>query len=379
MLNYVLVEPFFPKTRTWHLRRPTPNQQIKQLMNEDLSLWFRKRCVPLLASGQPGYLAVVWIGTVFALALSAGAQGAADQQIPVDLQLKASDPLSKLNAAFRTAYADLRSQIVKQTSPVIIHSGDKMVLIKDGIRVEAPALSPRYHELKSVAHVPLAVYVMLVSGADSKIEDSQLNLLREYRSLVAKGRDSIERRGFSPSQRDRQLQILDRSLALIDITLQNGKVTKAELHQFAQSQKENILANAYDAAKDQITTMDRQVKVWQTSMTTEERKQLRVAVSSVHMARVGNLAMQYFSVALNEPFEGRFEEEEIKESQFRLLFTESVFDEKEILNAIGTHIVDAEIGDRFFDDRQRMHRDLLADAAEEIIRKEFRRQPSARR
>jgi hypothetical protein len=348
-------------------------------MNEDISQWFRKCCVPLLASGKPCHLAAALLGVVFAFALSARAQIPADQPIPADPQLKASDPLSKLNAAFHTAYAELRNQIVKETSPVIIHYGDKMVLIKNGIRTEAPALTPHYHELKSVAHVPLAIYVMLVPGAGSKIADSQLSLLHEYRSLLAKGRASIEGRGFRPDQRDRQMQIFDSSLAMIDSTLRNGEVTRAELRRFTQSQKENILANAYEAAKDVITTMDRQVQAWQDNMTKEERKQLRVAVSSVHMARVGNLAMQYFSVALNEPFEGRFEEEEIKDNQFRLLFTESVFDEKEILNAIGTHIVDAEIGDSFFNDGQRMHRDLLADAAEVIIYQMFGRQPSARR
>jgi hypothetical protein len=48
--------------------------------------------------------------------------------------------------------------------------------------------------------------------------------------------------------------------------------------------------------------------------------------------------MQYFSVVLGEPYEGRYEEEEEKKSD---------------------------------DDAQRMHRDLPADPAEQIIRKRF--------
>jgi hypothetical protein len=331
------------------------------------------------AGGKPYSLTLAVLGAVLALAFSTTAQGPRNPPTSTDSQIKPPDPLSTLNAAFRTAYADLRTQIIQETSPVIIHSGDKMVLIKDGVRTEAPSLTPRYHELKSVAHVPLALYVMLVSKADSKMDDTQLNHLREYRSLVAKGRDSIEARGFKPDERDRQLRMFDRSLFLIDSTLRNGLVTKADLRRFTQSQKEDILANAYEAAEDQITTMDRQFKAWQAGMTTEERKRLRVAVGSVHMARVGNLAMQYFSAALNEPFEGRWEEEEIKDSDFRLLFTESLFDPQEILKGLGTHLVDAAVGDYFFGDGQRMHRDLLADAAEEIIRKEFGSQPSARR
>ena len=121
------------------------------------------------------------------------------------------------------------------------------------------------------------------------------------------------------------------------------------------------------------------MKAWLATMTPEERKRLRVAVASAHMSRVGALAMQYFSATMGEPYEGRYEEEEIKHSDFRLLFTESVFDPQEMLNVLGTHILDAEVGVYFFGDAQRMHRDVLADAAEHILRKKFGKKVSARR
>jgi hypothetical protein len=119
-------------------------------------------------------------------------------------QLRPSDPLTPLNAAFRTAYASLRSQVLAQTSPIIIQSGDRMVLLKDGVRTETPALSHRYHELKAVVHVPLALYVMLAPGADSKLNEAQLNKLRQYRALVVQARASLEGRDFRPEQRKRQ-------------------------------------------------------------------------------------------------------------------------------------------------------------------------------
>lgn len=316
-----------------------------------------------------------------ALAISnpAQAQQSTSPPISANPQLQPSDPLSTLNAAFRSAYAELRSQIVGETGPVIIHLGDTMVLIKDGVRTEAPSLTPHYHELKSVAHVPLAVYVMLLPGADLQLSESQLKQLRDYRALVENARASIKGRGFNPDQQERQLRLLDRSLALIDSVTQNGSITKADLLRFTQSQREDILANAYGAAEDQIDTMDRQFKAWQQAMTTEEREHLRVAVGSVHMARVGNLPMQYFSAMLDEPYEGRFEEEEIHDNDFRLVFTESVFDEQQIQKLLGTHVLDADIGVAFFNDGLRMHRDLLADATEQIIRNKLGREPSARR
>jgi hypothetical protein len=289
---------------------------------------------------------------------------------------EAADPLISMNAAFRAAYADLRSQAIKDAGPVIIQSGETMVLIRNGVRTEARATTPRYNVLKSVAHVPLALHVMLVHGADSPLDVASLGRLRDYRLLVEKGRDSIEARELTSAQHDRQLRMFDRSLALIDSVLQGGRVTKADLRRFTRSQKDDILVNAYEAADDQITTMDRQFKAWQAQMSAEERKQLRIAVGTAHMARVGSLAMQYFAVALDEPYEGRFEEEQIKDSDFRLLVIESVFDEQGIANALGTHIIDADIGESFFGDNQRMHRDLLADPTEEIIARKFGARPA---
>jgi hypothetical protein len=316
---------------------------------------------------------------ILALALLAACQVHGSAPVLARPEVEATDPLTTMNAAFRVAYADLRSEAVKDAGPIIIQSGESMVLIRNGVRTEAKATTPRYNVLKSVAHLPLALYVMLIHGAGSPLDEAALSHLRDYRVMVVKARDSIEARELTPDQRDRQLRMFERSLALIDSVLSSGHATRADLLGFTRSQKNDILANAYEAADDQITTMDRQFKVWQAELTAEERKQLKVAVSTAHMARVGSLAMQYFAIALNEPYEGRFEEEQMKDSDFRLLVIESVFDEQGIANALGTHIIDADIGDSFFGDEQRMHRDLLADPTEEIIAKKFGVRPATPR
>lgn len=292
-----------------------------------------------------------------------------------DPQLKPSDPLTPMNNAFRVAYANLRSRILAETSPVIVHAGDKLILFRNGVQTDVATFTPRYHELKSVAHVPLALYVMLVHDAGSKLTSEQLTQLRDYRALVVAGRDSIAGRNFAPEQQTRQYRMLDQALALIDATLKDGMVSRHALRQYTKSQAQDVLANAYDAADDQLATMDSQVKAWLAQMTPEERKRLKIAVGSAHMPRLGNLAMQYFSANFNEPYEGKFEIEEEDNSDFRVIYAESLFDEKEILKVLGTHILDEGVGVFFFNDTQRMHRDLMADAGEKIIRKKFGRKP----
>jgi hypothetical protein len=76
------------------------------------------------------------------------------------------------------------------------------------------------------------------------------------------------------------------------------------------------------------------------------------------------------------PYTTLFRSEE-KNNDFRLIYGESMVEEQDALRVLATHLLDADIGVYFFNDAQRMHRDLLADAVEEIIRKKFGKTPAA--
>ncbi len=283
------------------------------------------------------------------------------------------DPLIALNTSFRSAYADLRSQLQATQTPVIIQVGDKIILFNKGMRTESMAISPRYTELKTIAHLPLALYVMLSNETNKVMTNVQLDKLRDYRILIGSVSNALATRNFSSEQLDRQGRLIKRSLFLIDTVLSHKIISKDALQLFTLSQRDDCLANMSDAAEEQINTLDHQFKFWVKDMTPEERQHLRVVVGASHMPRIGNLAMQYFSAALGEPFEGRFEEEgSSKDNSFRLIYGENVFDEEKALRLLGTHLVDADIGTYFFNDAQRMHRDLLSDAAEAIIGKKIK-------
>ena len=283
------------------------------------------------------------------------------------------DPLIALNASFRSAYADLRSQLQATQTPVIIQVGDKIILFNKGMRTESMAISPRYTELKTIAHLPLALYVMLSNETNKVMTDVQLDKLRDYRTLIGSVSNALATLNFSSEQLDRQGRLIKRSLSLIDTVLSHKIISKDALHQFTLSQRDDCLANMSDAAEEQINTLDHQFKSWVKDMTPEERQHIRVVVGASHMPRIGNLAMQYFSAALAENFEGRYVEEgSSKDNSFRLIYGENIFDEEKALRLLGTHLIDADIGTNFFNDAQRMHRDLLSDAAEKIIGKKIK-------
>ena len=72
--------------------------------------------------------------------------------------------LTALNNAFRAAYADARSRVLASSGPTLIVNGDNFALLRDGRRVEANVGTPIYDPVKTIAHIPLAIYVTLTPG-----------------------------------------------------------------------------------------------------------------------------------------------------------------------------------------------------------------------
>lgn len=109
---------------------------------------------------------------------------------------------------------------------------------------------------------------------------------------------------------------------------------------------------------------------WLDAMTPDERSRLQVLVANAHMPREGSLTNQYFTAVVGDPYEGKFDDENIAEGS-RMISAEGIYDESGLLNLLGTHILDSAIGVSFFADPVRMHRDLLADVTEDWIVAEF--------
>jgi hypothetical protein len=78
-----------------------------------------------------------------------------------------------------------------------------------------------------------------------------------------------------------------------------------------------------------------------------------VVIIGSHMARDGEVTLQYFSRLLDEPREGG-----------RIVYAEGLWQTREAMDLLATHQVDRAAGAAFFGDPMRMHRDVMADGAE---------------
>jgi hypothetical protein len=270
----------------------------------------------------------------------------------------AADPLDALNDAFREAYAQCRQRVVRRAGPVILVEGDNLVLLHNARRQEAKVVPDVYHTLKAVSHVPLAVYVMLVQFADTPLDKECLDALRAYRERVVRAEATLKDRGVAGETLQRQQDIIRAALRVLDPALDKKQVSGDDLRGFTRATRASLLANADDAAKAELDALDRQVRAWRATLSEDEWKTLHVVVMGSAMPRQGNLAVQYFADLLGEPGEGS-----------RIVYAEALFEEPRAVNLLGTHLLDRRIGSAFFDDADRMLRDLLSDATREYLKK----------
>jgi hypothetical protein len=291
---------------------------------------------------------------VVALACAAVGQAPAPPQVQT---APAADPLTTLNDAFHAAYLRTKEANLDRGGPVILMEGDNVVLRRGGTRREVPYTPAIYHVLKAVAHVPLALDVILTPHAgEATLNDAVLGELREYRGLMSSAEPGLASHGLDAEQLERQKKILAECRGFLDSVVQARRCPAEERVPFARRMTPLVMKNVGEAARAELDALHARVTAWRQEMSAEEWKALKVVILGSALPRRQNTATQYFARLLGEPGEGP-----------RIIYAESIHDEAKALDLMATRAVDTKIGIDFFNDAARMHRDLLSDAARDYL------------
>lgn len=287
-----------------------------------------------------------------ALGLSVGplrAQGPHDEN--------AKDPLlDTLNNEFLEQYRQALAATLAQGGPVILEEGNDLILVHKGKRTRVPVKPVEYHELKAVAHIPLALFVLLSFPQEASLSSDRLQRLRHYRELMAIAYEGLSGRHFTADQLGRQKKIFSASFELLDGVLAHGQVDPLTLGNFTRHIGPLLLANVSDATALEMRNLYQTAAAWQKQLTPAEWNALHVVIIGPHMPRDQECSLQFFERLFREPEEGK-----------RIIYAEALWNENDALNLFATHVVDEAAGAAFFGDPMRMHRDLLADAAKAYL------------
>ncbi len=298
-------------------------------------------------------------GGLAVLASIIGTQSPAVSQVPdpTGKAAQTADPLLDLNNTSRMFYALAKQQSLAKTGPVLIVVGDDLVLRKGEKRTQARVIPEIYHTLKAFDHIPLALDVALAAHAsETPLGEDFLNELREYRGLFPAAGERIDKAGLDAEQRARQKAIIAACAQFVDTVLDKRQCSPAERIAFTRKMTPLLMANASAAARAALDSLHQQVCEWKRQLTPREWNELTVLIIGRQLPRQDNLAVQYFARLLGQPGESK-----------RLIYAEGLGDEPRALDLLATHLVDTQVGIDFFNDPNRMARDLLSDGARDYL------------
>ena len=268
-----------------------------------------------------------------------------------------ADPLLNLNNASRMFYTLAKQQTLAKSGPVMILVGDDLVLRKGEKRTQARVIPEIYHTLKTFDHIPLALDVALTAHAgETPLGEDFLSELRDYRGLFPASGERIDRVGLDAEQRARQKTIIAACAQLVDSVLDKRHCLPAERMAFTRKMTPLLMASASAAARAALDSLHHQVCEWKGQLTPRDWNDLTVLVIDRQLPRKDHLAVQYFARLLGQPGEGK-----------RLIYAEGLGNEPRALDLLATHVVDTQVGIDFFNDPNRMARDLLSDGARDYL------------
>ena len=197
---------------------------------------------------------------------------------------------------------------------------------------------------------------MTLTPGDGAVDDDRLKTLAGLRKLIPPAEAGLDSVKLSAATLARQKQIVAASLAFLDDVAGKRKFARSSLLAFTRGMAPLVMENVTEAARAQLDATHAQVSAWRRDLSPEEWSRLHVVIIGPHMPREDLVVTQYFLRLLHEPKEGR-----------RVVYAESLWEEPKALDLLGTHLLDGAVGEAFFGDYMRMHRDLLGDAASEYL------------
>lgn len=266
-----------------------------------------------------------------------------------------------INTKARAYYAQWRQRHRDALGPLIIMKGEELTLVRNGARESANVIPSDYSMLKSIAHVPLATFALTKDFTGKPLDQVRTDDLKMWKEVFLTGKADLEKwkTKFSKTTYDRQLQMIDSAAAFIDKVVADKFVSEKDLHKYARTSSKPIQANVDEAIASQLSAVDKQVKQWHDGMSSDDWDKTRVIIFGFHMPRKENSASQYFLSLFHEKEEGE-----------RVIYVEGPsYEEDAGIELLATHIIDEAIAIDFFNDKWRMHRDLLSDGARKYLNK----------
>jgi hypothetical protein len=254
--------------------------------------------------------------------------------------IDATPALERIDEGFHGAY-QRRCNDDESRCTVLVVLGDELV-VRRGEERRARGFTPEaFHVIKRAAHHPVSAFLRASQGAAVLRQSAEM----ARRALTEAGAQ------LQGAAREDVQSLLQRTLTF----LERGEPSTA--FTFAREVGPLLLRLTHHATEVQLTALHAAVEEELANLDADARASLQVVVAGDHQARARSLGMQYFQLRLRE-HPGADE---------RVTYGEGIETEDEAIALVATRRVDRRIAGAFFGDEKRLQRDVLGDAAAELL------------
>ncbi|MGH9548119.1 MAG: hypothetical protein ACRD3W_02045, partial [Terriglobales bacterium] len=222
---------------------------------------------------------------------------------PAPAAVAAHDKIDALNLDFRQLYSSARASMINRAGPLLIASDGKVILLNGTTSKEVQYRPLLFDVLKTVDHVPLAIFVHLAANP-GPLQTQQVDQLKALRGKITDAQAQILAVPMPAATAQRQKQMIEYCLRFIDVTLQTDETTPAKLREFVRAMQPSVEANMRDSVELELTGLDSAVKQLRASIKDEDWARVHAVVFVSHMARDQEMHLEYFKRLLDQDAEG---------------------------------------------------------------------------
>jgi hypothetical protein len=213
--------------------------------------------------------------------------------------------------------------------------------------------------MKTLGHMPLGVFCLLYDHTDQTLPGSVLAQISEYRDAIKSAAGDLDthaeaKAGILP----KASAIYPKVTAFLDVVIANRGASGQELAAFARSVRYDLEPVLVAAARAQLDACNALVThIRKDLLTKEQWEMVHVLVLGPYMAKQGEIFLQYFAKVLDTTAQG-----DKRIAYFAGDDLPAAFDR------VGTTMLDAVASHAIFGKRNRLHRDVLAEATTQYLK-----------
>jgi hypothetical protein len=260
-----------------------------------------------------------------------------------------------LDRKFHEAYDERRTEKAR-AMPVLVLSGESLVLLHGKEQREFRASDPRSRIIQAAAHAPIGIFAVLHEHPPfMRLEPAARGRLAALRAACGHAHDALE--ALDETARHDVRSVLESSQQFIAAQLARERADISALGKLARELGPSLLLLTKHATKLELDALHAAVEDAVSSLDSEQLRDLEVVVIGAHQARARSLGMQYFQKRFGEP----------AGEERRVAYAEGAADIEEARTLVGTRRFDRAIARAFFGDARRLQRDVLGDAAKAAL------------